>query len=138
MYTEIRKYVEMNLSTPRFEHSLSTTLICVELCSLFGLDENKGRIVGIAHDISRETSITNKTISLLSDGYVVTEEEKENPVLLHGRIGAELLKNKFKLADDEILQAVRWHTTGHPDRGQLGQVLFIADYIEPGRAHISS
>ena len=95
MYPEIRKYVEINLSISKFEHSLSTALICVELCSLFGLDENKGRIAGIAHDISRENPITNKIISLLNDGYVVTEEEKSNPVLLHGRIGAELLKNKL-------------------------------------------
>lgn len=138
MYPEIRKYIEMNLTMPRFEHSLSTALVCVELCSLFGLNENKGRIAGIAHDISRDNAVTEKTISSLKDGYVVTEEEKSNPVLLHGRIGAELLRNKFKLADDEIMQAVRWHTTGHPDMGQLGQVLFIADYIEPGRAHIST
>lgn len=138
MYPKIRKYIEMNLSIPRFEHSLSTALICVELCSLFGLDENKGRIAGIAHDISRENPITNEIISLLNDGYIITEEEKSNAVLLHGRIGAELLETKFKLADNEILQAVRWHTTGHPDMGQLGQVLFIADYIEPGRAHIST
>ena len=137
MYPKIRKYIEMNLSISRFEHSLSTALICVELCSLFGLDENKGRIAGIAHDISRENPITNEIISLLNDGYIITEEEKTNAVLLHGRIGAELLETKFKLADDEILQAVRWYTTGHPDMGQLGQVLFIADYIEPGRAHIT-
>ena len=138
MYHKIRKYVEMNLSIPRLEHSLSTALICVDLCSRFGLDGNKGRIVGISHDIAREVPVSNKIISLLEDGYLVSEEEKNNPILLHGRFGAEILQNKFKLEDDEILQAVRWHTTGHPDMGRLGQVLYIADYIEPGRAHITT
>lgn len=138
MYHKIRKYVEMNLSVPRLDHSLSTAMICVDLCSRFGLDENKGRIAGISHDIARELPVNDKKIGLLEDGYPVSTEEKLNPVLLHGRFGADILKNNFKIEDAEILQAVRWHTTGHPDMGRLGQILFIADYIEPGRAHISS
>lgn len=138
MYHKIRKYVEMNLSIPRLDHSLSTAMICVDLCSRFGLDENKGRIAGISHDIARELPVDNKKISLLKDGYPVSVEEKLNPVLLHGRFGADILRNKFNLEDDEILQAVRWHTVGHPDMGRLGQVLFIADYIEPGRTHITA
>lgn len=138
MFHKIRKYIEMNLSGSRLEHSLSTALICVELCSRFGLDEDKGRIAGIAHDIARETPVDEKVISLLEDGYLISPEEKLNPVLLHGRIGASMLKQKFNLEDDDILQAVRWHTTGHPDMGKLGQILFIADYIEPGRKHITT
>ena len=137
MFHDIRKYVELNLSRTRLEHSLSTALICVELCSRFGLDESKGRIAGIAHDISRETPVDDKVISLLQDEYPVSAEEKMNPVLLHGRIGASMLRHKFNLEDNDILQAVRWHTTGHPDMGKLGQILFIADYIEPGRKHVT-
>ena len=76
-------------------------------------------------------------INLINDGYEIKPEEKNNSVLLHGRIGASILKSKFKLEDEDILQAVRWHTTGHPDMGNMGQVLFIADYIEQGRKHIT-
>ena len=137
IYHKLRKYIEMNLSIPRLDHSLSTALICVDLCSRFGLDENKGRIAGISHDIARELPVDEKKMSSLQDGYPVSEEEKLNPVLFHGRVGADILKNKFKIKDDDILQAVRWHTAGHPDMGRLGQVLFIADFIEPGRAHIT-
>lgn len=138
MFNDIRKYIELNLTRPRLEHSLSTALICVELCSRFGVDEGKGRIAGIAHDISRETPVDKKLMNLIGDDYIISEEEKLNPVLLHGRIGASILKDKFNLRDNEVLQAVRWHTTGHPDMGKLGQILFIADYIEPGRKHINN
>ncbi len=138
MFHEIRKYIELNLSRSRLEHSLSTALICVDLCSRFGLDELQGKIAGIAHDIARETPVDDKLIGSIKDNYIISSEEMLNPVLLHGRIGASLLKNKFNLVNDDILQAVRWHTTGHPDMGKLGQILFIADYIEPGRKHISS
>ena len=138
MFHKIRKYIEINLSRPRLEHSLSTALICVELCSRFGIDEAKGRIVGIAHDISREIPVDDKLIDLIDDKYKISSEEKLSPVLLHGRIGAAFLRKQFNLDDDDILQAVRWHTTGHPDMGKLGQILFIADYLEPGRKHITS
>jgi predicted HD superfamily hydrolase involved in NAD metabolism len=138
MYNKIRKYIEMNMSRPRFEHSLSTALICVELCSKFGLDEQKGRIAGIAHDISREIIVDDKLLKQIEDNYFISSDEKLNHVLLHGRIGAAFLRDKFNLTDNNILQAVRWHTTGHPDMGQLGQVLFSADYIEPGRKYMTS
>ncbi|MCK5674641.1 MAG: bis(5'-nucleosyl)-tetraphosphatase (symmetrical) YqeK [Spirochaetales bacterium] len=117
---------------------MSTALICIELCSRFGIDEFKGKIAGIAHDIARETPIDNKLISTIDDDYLISDEEKLNPVLLHGRIGARMLRKNFNLNDNEILQAIRWHTTGHPDMGKLGQILFIADYIEPGRKHITN
>ena len=138
MFHEIRKYIEINLSRSRLEHSLSTALICIELCSRFDIDENKGKIAGIAHDISRETPVDNNLISSIMDDYLISDQEKLNPVLLHGRIGASMLRQNFNLNDTEILQAVRWHTTGHPDMGKLGQILFIADYIEPGRKHITN
>ncbi len=138
MYSSIRKFLEINMSIPRLEHSLSTALLCVELCSRFGADEDKGRIAGIAHDIFRERKLDEGIISLIDDGYPVTEQELNSPVLLHGRAGAAFLRDEFKLEDIEILQAVRWHTTGHPDMGKLGQILFVADYLEPGRSHIDS
>lgn len=138
MFHKIRKYIELNLSRSRLEHSLSTALICVELCSRFGLDELQGKIAGIAHDIARETTVDDKLIDSIKDDYIISSEEMLNPVLLHGRIGASLLKDEFNLVNNDILQAVRWHTTGHPDMGKLGQILFIADYIEPCRKHISS
>ncbi len=138
MFSEINEYVHINLSKLRLEHSLSTSLICVELCSRFGLDDKKGKLAGLAHDIFREVQLTETIIQSLNDGYPISAEENKNQVLLHGRLGAFFLKNKFGVDDEEILQAIRWHTSGHPDMGKLGQVLFVADYIEPGRKHISA
>jgi predicted HD superfamily hydrolase involved in NAD metabolism len=138
MYSRIKEYIEFHLSKKRLEHSISTSIICSKLCVQFGIDENKGRIAGIAHDISRETVVTNKMINSLHDNSPVCEEETNNHVLLHGRIGAAFLMQYFNLEDNEILQAVRWHTTGHPDMGDLGKILYIADYIEPGRMFIDN
>jgi len=59
-------------------------------------------------------------------------------VLLHGRAGAVLASEKLGIVDEDILDAVRWHTTGKRDMPGLTAVLYIADYIEPGRKHIDN
>ena len=57
--------------------------------------------------------------------------ERRAPVTLHGPVGAELLRHEDGLEDDEILAAVRWHTTGHHSLTPLGLLVFIADKLEP-------
>ena len=52
--------------------------------------------------------------------------------LLHGHAAAERAR-RDGLHDEELLEAVRWHTTGHPDLGRLGRALYLADFLEPGR-----
>jgi predicted HD superfamily hydrolase involved in NAD metabolism len=55
------------------------------------------------------------------------------PSLLHGPVGAWMLKEHGIMDDEAILDAIRWHTTGHPDMNQLAKIVYIADYIEPNR-----
>lgn len=52
--------------------------------------------------------------------------------LLHGHAAAERARQDG-IQDTELLDAVRWHTTGHPSLGRLGRALYLADYLEPGR-----
>lgn len=63
----------------------------------------------------------------------VTQIERENPFLLHAKVGAWVAKKKYHVKDEEILHAIRVHTTGEPAMGTLDMILFIADYIEPHR-----
>ena len=62
-----------------------------------------------------------------------TEFEKENPYLLHGKIGAFIAKDKFDIKDEDILNSITWHTTGRPNMSLLEKIIFVADYIEPSR-----
>ncbi len=136
MYDKIKDYLEENVTYARFKHSISTARLCSNLCNMFGLDSKIGRISGLSHDIARDLSDEEKIALALKDGLGITEYEKKNPVLLHGRAGAMVLQEKFGISDKSILQAVRWHTTGHPDMNSIAKVLFVADYIEPERKFI--
>ncbi len=136
MYNRIKRYLEQNVTQSRLEHSMATSRMCGYLCNLFGIDEAPGKIAGIAHDIARELHDNEKIALAEKDIYTTTPYEREHPVLLHGRAGAVLLSEQFSLSDEPVLQAVRWHTTGHTGMGVIGKILFVADYIEPGRTHI--
>ena len=133
---EIKKYAGQVLKQDRFEHSVRTAQTCAELCKRFGLDVQKGTLAGIAHDICKQESDIVIVSLSMSDGFPVSEVERKKPALLHGRAAATVLKNYFRITDEQILEAVRNHTFGKTGMCGLAKVLFIADKIEPGREHI--
>ena len=63
----------------------------------------------------------------------MTEMEKTNPSLLHAKLGAYLAKKCYNIEDEEILEAIKWHTTGKPGMSMLDMIIYMADYIEPNR-----
>ena len=69
------------------------------------------------------------------DNNGISELESDRSVLLHGKAGAVILKKKFGIRDEEILNAVRWHTSGRPDMSGLEKIVYMADFLEPGRKY---
>ena len=65
----------------------------------------------------------------------VTEVERKNPFLLHAKVGAYLAREKYGIKDPDILNAIQNHTTGRKNMSLLEKIIFVADYIEPGRKH---
>jgi len=133
----IEKHLRENLTFNRYRHSLSTAKTASELCSLFGYDQTKGFTAGLLHDIAREHKPEEIIALSLSQGENFSEYELQNPVILHGPAGAALIKKYFKISDPEILESVSLHTTGSPGMCKLSKIIFIADYIEPYRKHIT-
>ena len=133
----IDKHLQETLTYNRYRHSLSTAKIAAELCTLFGYDQNKGFTAGLLHDIAREHKPEEIIALSLSQGENLSEYELNNPLILHGPAGAALIKNFFKISDPEVLQAVAVHTTGSPGMCKLSKIIFVADYIEPYRKHIT-
>lgn len=140
MIPSVMDRVRETLSLPRFLHSLRTAetaaLLCKRFEDMYEVKKEEGFYTGIVHDIAREASDDELLVLAHKDTYPPVEMELEKPSLLHGKAAAVILSEEFEENDERILQAVRWHTYGHPDMGSLGLVLYIADYIEPGRPHI--
>jgi nicotinate-nucleotide adenylyltransferase len=124
------------LSPSRFLHSRNTAVLAWDLCLRFKLDPRKGYLAGLAHDICKSMTVEELVSLVKSDGGAMTKLEKEKPSLLHGRAAAVLLKKQYAVHNEDILDAVRHHTTGTAP-GDLVKVIYIADKFESSREGVN-
>jgi predicted HD superfamily hydrolase involved in NAD metabolism len=85
----------------------------------------------LCHDVARAMGGGELLLRASQLDLPVSMVEREVPILLHGPVGAEILKTEDGLTDDSIYQAVYWHTTAHPSLDTLGKVVFLADKLDP-------
>ncbi len=125
------------MSDDRLLHSKATSITSLDLVRRYGepIDLNLCRETALLHDIAREWAAED-LISYADDHHLQLESEEEgDPVLLHAPVGAHVLFHQGY--ENSLCLAVRYHTLGSIHMGRLGLVLFIADYIEPRRTHLT-
>lgn len=135
--SRVAALVEASLSRPRLVHSREVARLACELCERFRVEEDKGYIAGIAHDLAREKEPSELLELCRSDGLGLSDIEGQAPLLLHGRASAFLLQRLAGYAEPEVLQAMRDHVTGRSGMGLLSRILFVADFLEPTREFVS-
>ena len=136
---KLRKEMEKELQAKRYEHTLSVAYTAAALASVYDEDSGKALIAGMLHDCAKCLS-AKKLISICDNHDLpVSDMELQNPTaLLHAKVGSFLAKEKYGIEDEDVLNAIRYHTTGRPCMSTLEKILYIADYIEPGRKHASN
>ncbi len=125
------------ISDGRFLHSKATSLTALALLHQYGehIEPELCSRTALLHDIAREWA-SDDLLSYAQEHHLKLEKEEEGkPVLLHAPVGAHLLLKRGY--EKELCVAVRYHTLGSVHMGRLGLVLFIADYIEPRRQHLT-
>jgi len=130
---EINNFAKEHEKKTRYEHSVRVAQMCARLCRRYGLDDNKGYFVGMAHDICKDFSDEELLSLAIKDGKEILEIERRKPALLHGRSAAVLLQEQFKVKDKDIIEAIAVHTSGEIGMCGLSKCLWLADKIEPGR-----
>ncbi len=129
----MKKYLRQELSAKRYKHSVNVSKTAVELASRYGCDLHKAEIAGLVHDCTREMDIDTQ-LKLLKKLDVVPDEVtifvKE---LVHAASAAYVCSQLFMIEDQEIISAVRYHTTAKADMTLLEKIIFLADFIEPAR-----
>lgn len=133
---ELEKYqkkLQRYMDKDRYQHTLGVMYTAASLAMAYHYDIDKAMLAGLLHDCAKNVP-NQKKIELCKKNQVeVTEIERENPFLLHAKVGAIIARKKYHVKDEEILHAIAVHTTGVPEMNTLDMILFIADYIEPGR-----
>ena len=132
----VENAVRTDLDFEKFIHSRNTALLSWDLCRRFGLDSQKGYLAGIAHDMCKFLGDRELTRLAHEDGKSLSKLEQKKPALLHARASAVLLQKNFGINDRDILDAIRYHTTGFQDMNALAKVVYIADKIELSRTSI--
>jgi nicotinate-nucleotide adenylyltransferase len=102
------------------------------------LDPDRGYLAGIAHDMAKSLAEGEMKRLARRDDKNFSKLEQKKPSLLHGRAGAVLLRQKFGVEDEDVLEAVRLHTTGKPGMGPLARIVYIADKIENSRGDVNA
>ena len=135
----VYSYMRRVLSRERLLHSISVALFAEYLCMRYEVfwNSNKCFLAGLAHDIAREYDHRKYFEVLKAGGISIAKWEVERPVLLHGKVGAMILREKLNIEDEEILEAVSDHVTGRRGMGSLSKVIFVADDLEPFRKFVS-
>ncbi|WP_024295462.1 bis(5'-nucleosyl)-tetraphosphatase (symmetrical) YqeK [Lacrimispora indolis] len=130
---ELRNDLKGRLTSSRFEHTISVSFICTALAMRYGCDLNKAELAGLLHDCAKPYGDDEIIRKCRKQGLPLTDDELKAPVVLHAKYGAWLAEHKYRINDEEIINAIRWHTTGRPEMSTLEKIVFTADYIEPRR-----
>lgn len=120
------------LSAGRFAHVLAVAETAARLAERFGADVDKAWLAGLLHDYARELPLADMRRLAAAHG-VLARVAEPSAALLHAPLGAALLPLELGVADPEVLRAVALHTTGDAAMTALDKVVYLADYIEPGR-----
>ncbi|EYE88478.1 phosphohydrolase [Fervidicella metallireducens AeB] len=132
-YEYIRESIKKLLKPSRFQHSLNVEEAAVELAKIYGADVSKCRIAAIAHDCVKNLTDPELIDMAMEYGLEVDEIQLNFPQLLHGSVGAKYCEQVFKIKDEEILNAICFHTTGRRNMTTLEKIVYLADVIEKGR-----
>jgi predicted HD superfamily hydrolase involved in NAD metabolism len=128
--------LDSRLSPRRAAHSRSVASLAAELCRARSIDPERGRAAGLAHDYCRELPFAaQRELARLYLG-PCPDSARESEHAAHGPAAAALLADRHGVEDGELLDAVASHTLGRLAMGELSIILFCADKLEPGRAHV--
>ncbi|MBO5524907.1 MAG: bis(5'-nucleosyl)-tetraphosphatase (symmetrical) YqeK [Roseburia sp.] len=103
------------------------------LAMAHGYSVEKAMLAGLLHDCAKCIPNDEKIALCEKNHILIHPVEYESPYLLHAKLGAYLAEKTYGVSDPEILHAIKVHTTGEPDMNLLDKIIYIADYIEPGR-----
>ena len=123
------------LSEKRYAHSLSVADTAAKLAIINDADAEKAYLAGLMHDYAKDIPEDKLLAIAQEQGIIKDEAEILAPYILHGPVGAYLLRERKIITDEEILQAIALHTTGAAEMTLLDNIIYMADYIEPGRKH---
>lgn len=129
---EALRIVKPHLTVHRYQHTIGVMETAIELAKNYGADPSRAEMAAIFHDYAKFRPKEEMKAVILEQN-MSKQLLEYNEELWHAPVGAYLVEKETGLSDNEILDAIRYHTAGRPGMKLLEKVIYLADYIEPGR-----
>jgi predicted HD superfamily hydrolase involved in NAD metabolism len=130
---EMLKIVKEQITDHRYQHTLGVLETSLLLAKRYGADAEKAEIAAILHDYAKFRDSEEMAEIIRRAPNIADDLLDYHRELWHAPVGAYLVQQEVGITDEEILDAIRYHTTGRVGMSVLEKVVCLADYIEPGR-----
>lgn len=121
------------LKPQRYKHTLGVAYTAASLAMKYSENIKKAYVCGLLHDCAKYLSPEELLKTAEDNNLDISVCERKKPDLLHSKVGAFFARKVYEIEDDDILEAIIYHTTGKPEMNMLQKIIFISDYIEPSR-----
>lgn len=135
MYEDYLKVLRQRLDDYRYNHCLAVAEQAAYLAEKYGADKETAFVAGLLHDITKNESYDWQLRFIKECGIILDNDLKNSPKLLHAVSGALFIENNFNIENSEILNAVRYHTTGKENMTLLEKIVYIADFTSADRVY---
>lgn len=133
---DIEKYKDIIrplMSERRYNHSVNVSIEAVRLAEKYGEDTEKAALAGILHDITKEFE-EQKQLQIFDSGDIIlTDVEKNTTKLWHAISGSVYIQTHLNIDDADVINAIRYHTTGRANMSLLEKIIFLADFTSAER-----
>lgn len=134
-YIEYKKLLKTLQGERRFNHSVNVSIQCEQLATRYRYDVIKAKIAGLLHDITKEMPISNQLEILKQNNIRCDNIQLLNTGLIHPVSGCVYIQQRLNIHDLDIINAIRYHTTGRENMSLLEKIVCVADHISPERRH---
>jgi len=124
--------VKVQLTEHRYQHTIGVMETAIKLAEKYGGDVQKAELAAIFHDYAKFRP-KEEMRQIIIEQKMPEELLEYNGELWHAPVGAYLAEKEAGITDYEVLDAIRYHTSGRVGMTQLDKIIYLADYIEPGR-----
>lgn len=130
---QLEHTMQETLKKSRYRHTLGVAYTAACLAMRYQINSEDAYVAGLLHDCAKCFSETEVLKKCKKYKIELNDFEKNNPYIVHGRLGSIIAEKEYEISNQEILSAIACHTTGKPNMTTFEKILFIADYIEPAR-----
>jgi nicotinate-nucleotide adenylyltransferase len=133
--SELKDILKDRLSKKRYTHSLNVADEAMNLAEIFGANKSDAYLAGLLHDICKELPMEEQRQMVMKSCRSITNAEKDSPPLYHAIAGAWYIENNLGIRNEDILNAVRYHTIARAGMSRLEQIIYLADLVSVDRTY---